>query len=52
MSSYAEFMGMFSPKDFPAKGSEEALLSEKGLPPMKIRHAVKQSAVRAVIDGY
>jgi hypothetical protein len=53
MSTYAEFMGMYSPKDYLAMDSkDENLFSEKALPPMKVRHGVKQNMVKAVIDGY
>lgn len=53
MSSYAEFMGMYSPKNFPGGSTKDALkLEDKILPPMKIRQKVKHQAVQAVIDGY
>ena len=53
MSTYAEFMGMYSPKDNPAMDSKDKKrFSEKALPPMRVRRAVKESAVKAVIDGY
>ena len=53
MSTYAEFMGMYPPKDYPAMDSKDKKrFSEKVLPPMKVRRGVKESAVKAVIDGY
>jgi hypothetical protein len=53
MSTYAEFMGMYSPKDYPAMDSKDKNLNEeKTLPPMKVRRGVKESTVKAVIDGY
>ena len=53
MSTYAEFMGMYSPKDYPALDSkDESFFKEKALPPMKVRRGVKESTVKAVIDGY
>jgi hypothetical protein len=53
MSTYAEFMGMYSPKDYPAMETKDKnLFSEKALPTLKIRKGVKESTMKAVIDGF
>ena len=44
---------MYSPKDYPAIDAQDKnIFSEKALPPMKIRRRVKESTVKAIIDGY
>ena len=53
MSTYAEFMGMYSPKDNTVSDTKDNILfSRKVLPPMRVRRTAQESTVKAVIDGY